>query len=282
MISESTVPISLMSQHKPAAGQRGSLDSAQLWIGQDADCFCLPAIAQSDVRQLGLVQRNKSWQNHLRNGISDGPAGLLLVKTWGFIDWILVEDARESSCEITSRPVNTLSAEFSDSIWGAVSALRVSANITRPILWSVKASLTWHDDTVSEKNSPASSKSRLSSKDFLQLGKKQPHGSFYYQFIITCHSNNVVDVVATAGIIAKIPNHTSKDRQIQLLVGKKGWVLSRICAQNSQHIFFLQHSWVVLFPERVQKTFYLWPRQQKPLRCLLIVSTIRFTSKQLL
>lgn len=169
MIPESTFPISPMSQHIPAAGERGSLASARFWSGQDIDCFRLRAVAESDVRQLSLVLRNKSWQNHLRNGISDGPAGLVSVKAWGFIDWILVEDAWESSREITSRPVNTLFAGFFDSIWGAVSALQVSANITRPILWSVRASLTWHIDTVSEKNSPANSKSYLSSKDSLQL-----------------------------------------------------------------------------------------------------------------
>lgn len=158
-----------MSQHKPAGGERGSLGSARFWSGQDIDCFCLRAVAESDVWQLSLVLCNKSWQNRLRNGISDGPAGLVLEKARAFIDWISVADAWESSREITSRPVNTLFAGFSDSIWGAVSALRVSANITRLILWSVRASLTWHVDTVSEKNSPASSKSCRHSKDSLQL-----------------------------------------------------------------------------------------------------------------
>lgn len=161
MIPYSTFSNSFMSQHKPAAGQRGSPNSAQLWNGQHIDWFCLRAIAESDVRQLGL-QRHKSWQKHLRNGTSDGSANLLLVKTWGFIDWISVVNAWESSREITSRPVNTFSAEFSDSIWGAVSALRVCAKIPRSILWSVRTSLTWHVDTVSEKNSPACSKCRLS------------------------------------------------------------------------------------------------------------------------
>lgn len=152
-----------MTQHKLAAGEGGSLDAARFRSGHPSRS----AIAESDVRQLGVVLRNKYWQNRLRNGISEGPACLVSVKARGFIDWISVEGARESSRKITSQPVNTLFAGFSDSIWGAVSALWVSANITRPILWSVRASLTWHVDTVREKNSPANSKSCLSSTDSL-------------------------------------------------------------------------------------------------------------------
>lgn len=161
MIPGSTFPIPPMSQQ--VRGTRST------WSRRDIDCFRLRAVPENDVRQLSLVARNQSWQNRLRNGICEGPAGLVSVKAQGFIDWISVADAWESSHEITSRPENTLFVGFSDSLWGAVSALRVSANITRPILWSVRPSLTWHVDTVSEKNSPASSNSSLSYKESLQL-----------------------------------------------------------------------------------------------------------------
>lgn len=147
-----------LSQREPGAGEGCSPDSTRFWSGQDIDCFCLRHVAKSDARQLSAVLRNESRQNHLRDGVSDGPNGLVSVKARGFIDWISVEDTWESSREITSRPVNTLSPGFSDCIWGAVSALRVSANITRAILWSVRTSLTWHVDTVSEENSPVCSK----------------------------------------------------------------------------------------------------------------------------
>lgn len=153
-----------MSQHKPGAGAQRSLDSTCFRSGQDIDCLCLRHTGKRDVRQLIVVLRNESWQNRLRNGVSDGPHGLVWVKARRFIDWISAEDAWESSREITSGPVNTLSAGFSDSIWGAVSALRVSADITGPILWSVRTSLTWHVDAVSEESSPACSNSVFSIK----------------------------------------------------------------------------------------------------------------------
>lgn len=151
-----------MSQHKPGAGAGCSLDSTWFWSGPDIDCFCLRHVAESDVRQLSVVLRNESRQNRLRNGVSDGPGDLVWVKARRFIDWFSAEDTWESSREITSGPVNTLSAGFSDSIWGAVSALRVSADITRPILWSVRTSLTRHVDAVSGGSSPACSKSLFS------------------------------------------------------------------------------------------------------------------------
>lgn len=109
------------------------------------------AIKQESARQ--------TWQSHLRNGIGERPAGLALMDA-GVLYIAFCTDARESSSEITSCPVNTFSVGFSDSIWRTRPRLSLCADITPPILRPVKIRWTWHIDTVSEAHSrsPASSK----------------------------------------------------------------------------------------------------------------------------
>lgn len=87
------------------------------------------AIKQESARQ--------TWQNHLRNDIGERPVGLALMEARG-IDIAFCTDTRESSSEIASRPVNTLSVRFSDSIWRTTSGLRLCANITPQIPGSVE------------------------------------------------------------------------------------------------------------------------------------------------
>lgn len=105
------------------------------------------------------VSARQTWQNYLRNDIGECPTGLALMEA-RILYIAFCTDTRESSSEITSCPVNTLSVRFSDSIWGTRSGLKLCTNITPPILWSVKICWTWHTDIVSEEcsRSPASSK----------------------------------------------------------------------------------------------------------------------------
>lgn len=78
----------------------------------------------------------------------------------GYRYCILYRHHQESSSENASRPVNSLSEGFSDSIWRTMSGLRLCANINPSILGSVKIGWTSHIDIVSVEcsRSPASSK----------------------------------------------------------------------------------------------------------------------------
>lgn len=89
----------------------------------------------------------QTWQNSLRNGNGESPAGLSLMEA-AVLYIAFCTTTRDSSSSITSRPVNTLSVGFSECARQTLSGHRVCASITPPALCPVETCLTWCIDVV--------------------------------------------------------------------------------------------------------------------------------------